>query len=623
MRYSVRLFIAFLFFFAFALLLRAPVNAQINTPQQPNVAQQFATPYTNANVPKNLHTLSQNILIEVMSSVACQLTGIDPIAKNQRCLGVDKTTNKIGFVENGGVLGFLTNGIAMLYTPPIHTSDYFKTLAENFGISKKTYAQATEKEVGVGLTTIAPISGLWQTFRNIVYALFVIVFVFIGIGIMFRTRIDPRTVMTIQNQIPKIVIALILVTFSFAIAGFLIDIMWVAILLVANILMPTSGSGFDYITPFGLLNVIPGTSIANTSATGVGGMLSIMSNVAGFMGASIFKTGFNATGVQSLIALPTNSCDPGILGLGGIACFLGGVLSSVLGAILGFFIGMAVSLIAFFVVAIALIYACFKLWFELLKAYISILIDIVFAPFWIVAGLFPGTNSPGNPPKVGFGAWARDMLGNLMAFPAAIAMFFLAAIFTRQFIGSCPDAASCKFFIPPLIGPQGSNFGPVIAFGLIMMTPNVVKMTKSIFKSAGVGIGPAGLGFGLAAAGMVGGSVKSRLYWRDRDNKPHGPLAAAQRNATDRMASSGVGRRVGGSRPVQFVRNSRPVGWFKERGGRGGGTTPPTTPPATPPPPPPGRTGPAGGAGPTGPAGRAGTTTPSGIIIPPARKTRP
>ena len=42
--------------------------------------------------------------------------------------------------------------------------------------------------------------------------------------------------MTIQNQIPKIIISLILVTFSFAIAGFLIDLMWVSIYVVINLM---------------------------------------------------------------------------------------------------------------------------------------------------------------------------------------------------------------------------------------------------------------------------------------------------------------------------------------------------------------------------------------------------
>src|SRR6185437_16773771 len=43
-----------------------------------------------------------------------------------------------------------------------------------------------------------------------------------------RFRVDPRTVMTLQNQIPRVIIAILLITFSYAIAGALIDLMWTA-----------------------------------------------------------------------------------------------------------------------------------------------------------------------------------------------------------------------------------------------------------------------------------------------------------------------------------------------------------------------------------------------------------
>ena len=43
---------------------------------------------------------------------------------------------------------------------------------------------------------------------------------------MLRIKIDPRTVMTIQNQIPRVIICIILITFSYAFAGAMIDVMW-------------------------------------------------------------------------------------------------------------------------------------------------------------------------------------------------------------------------------------------------------------------------------------------------------------------------------------------------------------------------------------------------------------
>ena len=49
---------------------------------------------------------------------------------------------------------------------------------------------------------------------------------------MFRQRISPQAVMTIQAALPKVIIALIMVTFSYAIAGFMIDISYVLFLVI-------------------------------------------------------------------------------------------------------------------------------------------------------------------------------------------------------------------------------------------------------------------------------------------------------------------------------------------------------------------------------------------------------
>src|SRR5207248_2071356 len=81
-------------------------------------------------------------------------------------------------------------------------------------------------EDGYGYASLRPFLKLWKAFRNIIYLLFVIVFVVIGLGVMLRLKVDNKTVMTVQAAIPKIVVALILVTLSYAIVGFLIDMMW-------------------------------------------------------------------------------------------------------------------------------------------------------------------------------------------------------------------------------------------------------------------------------------------------------------------------------------------------------------------------------------------------------------
>ena len=229
-----------------------PSVAHANTTPQAHSADSGQANYpvanTNPDVPNNLHNWTQNVMIEVMSALTCQLAGVDPINPKQGCLGIDSASGKIGFlpspqtglpanalhrqVQAGGAIGFMGNMIATLYTPPLHTADYFRDLASNFGINKKAYAENTG---GTGFQGLTPLIGIWSAFRNIVYLLLVVIFVVIGLAIMLRVKIDPRTVMSIQNQIPKIIIGILVVTFSFAIAGFLIDLMWVFIYLIFGI----------------------------------------------------------------------------------------------------------------------------------------------------------------------------------------------------------------------------------------------------------------------------------------------------------------------------------------------------------------------------------------------------
>ena len=78
-------------FFLFCLLLFAffflkPVHAQSTNP--------YSLPNTNPDVPRNLHTYSQNVVLEVLAAFSCQLTGIDPLGPNSKCLGYDLKTGR-------------------------------------------------------------------------------------------------------------------------------------------------------------------------------------------------------------------------------------------------------------------------------------------------------------------------------------------------------------------------------------------------------------------------------------------------------------------------------------------------------------------------------------------------
>lgn len=482
-------------------------------------------------------------MIEVMSALSCQLSGIDPTNPNQQCLGVDQKTGKIGFVPNGGgAIGVMDKLITMTFTMPIHTGDYVSYLSQNFGISKQAYAQ------GVGFEKLSPFLPIWVTFRNLVYLLFIIVFVVIGMFIMLRVQFDPRTVMTVQNQIPKLIIGIILVTFSFAIAGLMIDAMYIVIYFAYGVALTIPGAGLGNIN----LSTIQGQSAI--SVFGGGGSLGLdgingISNTVALSAKDVLADmlGLKQQSPLNPVQLFQTLLEGKSIDWGGLFFFgwypsIPGVLLLLIkflavwkvgmdifhiGSIVPFIpiekvaaipaAGIAVGgvdfvfreilpwLIVYLIIIIAIFSALFKLWFELIKAYTFILFDIVLAPFWIISSL-----TPGNP--AGFSLWIRAVLSNLSVFPTTIVMFLLGKMFIGVF--NDPKILPGSFFVPPLIGNVATPglIGSIIGLTVILTTPAVVGMVKNAFKAPNFPLTTAGKMFGAGAGApqrMVGGAVST------------------------------------------------------------------------------------------------------------------
>jgi hypothetical protein len=115
-----------------------------------------------------------------------------------------------------GIAGATTNTLLALPIP-VSSAQYFASINPFAQAQAESGQQALQSSNNV-------ILNLWTQIRNACYALAVVVLVIIGFMIMFRVPINPRTVVTLQNALPKIVIALLLITFSFAIAGLMIDL---------------------------------------------------------------------------------------------------------------------------------------------------------------------------------------------------------------------------------------------------------------------------------------------------------------------------------------------------------------------------------------------------------------
>ncbi len=520
-----KLFFAILLVVSCQLLVANPAFAQTSTSSAKYLN-------TNPDVPTNLHTYTQNVFIELASTASCFLTGVDPVNPEAKCLGIDLKTHKIGYVENsGGAIAIAGNFIADTFIMPVNSNQYTSYLASNFGFTKQTYA----KEESLGYNALLPTLTMWRAFRNITYMFFTLIFVVLGLGIMFRVKIDPKAAMTIQNQIPRIILALIFITFSYAIAGFLVDMMYVLIFLIFGVFRE-NGFAVDTTvttTPFSAIGGFGGiTGIAHGVSSSVSGIVKdIFSGTIGKIVGAM---------VGAFIGKLIGQGIGGIAGVQGIAgSAVGTLIGGVGGLILGNkIIGVLAQVITYVIVCVAILSALFRLWFALIKSYLYILLTVVFAPFYIAFGVIPG--------RSGITGWFRGMIANLIVFPATIVMFLLGKAFISGFTtnpnpGSQFNINTPGPFVPPLIGDftNPERMGAIIGLAIILMTPEIVTMVNKALKVEEFGGASAiGKGLSIGARGVAAplGAIGGKLMERNKQTgKAEGLLAEVLgRNAITR-----------------------------------------------------------------------------------------
>jgi hypothetical protein len=277
--------------------------------------------------------------------------------------------------QNPGLLSATGMFIAGVYaSPPASGVQYFADMGRKLGIIKPVYAKNNQ---GMGFAAMAITIPIWTTFRNITYVLFVLILVAMGFAIMFRVKISPQAVITIQSALPRIVLALVLITFSYAIVGFLLDIMFFLNDLIVNIFFNPKSGLFIQLEIIG--EIIRGGDI-------VGSWLGAPPPV----GAIFTVIGLTLVPALLLVLIVLS-------------------FSQVVGIIL-------VLIFALFILIIL-----FRLAWAILKAFTMIVVNLVFAPFRILIGVLPGSDA--------IGSWFRDLLANIAVFPAILIMLLLSSYF--------------------------------------------------------------------------------------------------------------------------------------------------------------------------------------------------
>lgn len=386
----------------------------------------------------------------------------------------------------GSAVGKMNGAIAAMYEhKPADFGLWLAHTGRSLGfLPNKVEAQGQ----GIGFTGLEPLLPIWQAFRNIAYLLMAVVMIIIGFLVMFRKKIDPKTVVTAQNAIPRVIIALILITFSYAIVGFMIDIMYL-LLFFFIALFKSAGLQLPNAALFGIkqIDLNPFFGINNVEQLyGAGGLFINMENIE----INPWKIVFGAQSIVGALNNPVFVNSSIIVTVAGVIAILAGAVPIGVGVI---GIGALSMPILHFIISIALLFLFIRLLAFFLSTYIQIIVSLLIAPLQLLAEAVPGSNA--------FSSWFKNLIANLSVFPIAGSMFMLSAMFT-QF----SNEPSINIWRPPYTAIGGNNvaIASLVSLGILFAIPAVAGSIKEALKAKpAIGLSGPAVGGALSTASQI------------------------------------------------------------------------------------------------------------------------
>ncbi len=458
-------------------------------------------------------TPQQKILIGFYRGLACSIIG-------QSCTNQTKDSVSHSLIGQMGTVSTYA-----LKNPPASGVREVYAAATNIGLAPNIYAAQ-----GIGFGSIAGFRPVWKIFRDIAYGVLVLVMVVISFMIMFRMKLNAQTAISIESALPRIVLSLILITFSYSIAGFLIDAMYVVMgvaitLLCSNNTYCTASTKINEYLNAGMANVWQGFFPYQGAGSNLPEFISMIF-IQNQAGRAVFHL------ANSLIGILPNALQAAVLFIGSIANLaivnfvvalgsnsqffeltknfqaftfsFGGLPPALIGGlIVGFLMSLTfitTPLIIALIIFLTLVFLFFRIFFMLFSSFLNILFMIIFAPVFMLFEAIPGQNS--------FSYWIRNMIGELLTFPLLAVFLMVGALIVNnfQFI-EIPHAVvewqSATIWQPPFLsgwsgGAEQQSFLMIIGMGIIFITPDLIKMVKELL---GVKPPPVNIGLGTFLAG--------------------------------------------------------------------------------------------------------------------------
>lgn len=431
-------------------------------------------------------------------------------------LGLSCSLNNISEAP-GGLIGRGSQLLTFAFANPIASGvEYISSSLASSGM----IAQARAAE-GIGFSSLSGYQEIWKAFRDLSFLIITLIIIAIGFMIMFRTSTGQAEV-NIENSLPRIVFALILITFSFAFAGFFIDLMY-AIIAISIGVFNASGlknltggfmteQDFLHFAESGFLDIIPlgGRLIGSSFIVGndiwnllPGVITSIVSPVITLIGiywvsgALTPATGM-IDGFKNLIIFAA--------GIGNLPSLISG---GIFIALLVLFINYLPGLILGLIIGLTLLIFMIKMLFIFLSSYIKILLFTLFSPFILLFSAIPGNSSASW--------WVKNMLAELSVFPTFVVITMTSATILQANLGATlgyvdewiwhAQGTKGAFNLPFIAaGFRPESFNNIVSLGLLLMAPEFIKIVKGLFgaEDKGINFSP-GLFFG--SLGVMGGMM--------------------------------------------------------------------------------------------------------------------
>jgi hypothetical protein len=291
-------------------------------------------------------------------------------------------------------------------------------------IASKLFDPPTASAQGVGYTKLSGagnIRAIWTASRNTAYLFIIVLLIAAGFMVMFRFQLNPQTVVTVQMMIPKLAVTIFLVTFSYAIAGFVIDNICVVIALIFGFLaLPLGPGGLPIVPPMALGPNID--LICNAGTTYIQNVFlaaqiaQSWSMINLIMITQIVSAGSGMLGSAASGLLPAAGPGAGILlGLvaagSSLATGVGGIVIVVLTIVLG--------------LNIWALWALIKIIVTLFVNYLHLVFLVIFGPIQIMLDMIPGGKG-----SQGFIPWLKCIIGCSSVFVmTAVAVILAQLIF--------------------------------------------------------------------------------------------------------------------------------------------------------------------------------------------------